>query len=372
VPEHLDAHLIVDNYATHKQNGETGSGSLFEERQERWQEQVGFTYGEKPSPKNGNATAMAYVCGSAANAPTGARQSRVTYCEQAGVDAGTCPQLGLVLSVNGPRTDVADVTSFPYYASDEANCATAPSSCAYRQGDLWKVTNALGQVSEFLRYDGAGRVRSAKDANGVVTDIEYNARGWLTASKQRGADNGSEADDAITRLEYAASGQVVRITQPDGAVLDFTYDAARRLTDITDALGHRVHYALDWAGNRTVEENAMPAIRCAAASPGCTTTSASCRRSPMPTARTAASATTPATTSRQHRCAEPTERQRLRRARPADAGDRQHHRRAARRALRARGGRAQTAAGQGALPAGARTHPARAHRRLHRAGYQPL
>jgi hypothetical protein len=76
----------------------------------------------------GNATAMAYVCGSAANAPTGVRQSRVTYCEQAGVDAGTCPQLGLVLSVDGPRTDVADVTSFTYYASDEAGCATAPAA----------------------------------------------------------------------------------------------------------------------------------------------------------------------------------------------------------------------------------------------------
>ncbi len=177
-----------------------------------------------------------------------------TYCEQSGVDAGTCPIVGLLLSVNGPRTDVSDVVNLTYRQTDDAACASAPTTCAYRKGDLWKATNALGRATEVLKYDGARRPLSTKDANGLVTDLEYNVRGWLTARKVRGADNNSETDDAITRIDYEATGVVSKMTQPDGSFFSFTYDAAHRLTDVTDALGNKIHYALDNAGKRIQED----------------------------------------------------------------------------------------------------------------------
>jgi RHS repeat-associated protein len=181
------------------------------------------------------------------------RTSTTAYCEQADVTAGTCPLAGLVKSVNGPRTDVTDLTTYTYYASDDATCASAPTTCPHRKGDLWKVTNALSQVTEMLKYDGAGRPLSVKDPNGVMTDLEYHARGWLTASKVRGTDPGSEGDDRITRMEYWPTGLVKKVTQPDGAFTAYTYDAAHRLTDITDNAGNTIHYGLDNAGNRTSE-----------------------------------------------------------------------------------------------------------------------
>ncbi|RPE74789.1 RHS repeat domain-containing protein [Vulcaniibacterium tengchongense] len=116
------------------------------------------------------------------------RTTTTTYCEQANVDAGTCPLVGLVTSVDSPRTDVNDVTTYQYYATDHPGCAIAPTACAWRKGDLWKVVNALGQVTETLRYDGSGRVLSAKDADGVITDFEYHPRGWLIARKTRGSN----------------------------------------------------------------------------------------------------------------------------------------------------------------------------------------
>ena len=183
------------------------------------------------------------------------RDSRLRYCEAADITAGTCPMLGLLLEADGPRTDVQDRTTFTYRNADDPGCAATPANCSYRKGDLWKVTNALGQSVEYVAYDSAGRVRAMRDANGVRTEVEYNARGWLTAGKVRGADEISEADSRITRLEYDATGTVHRTLLPDGSSLTFTYDGLQRLTAIVDGNGDRMVYTLDAAGNRVREES---------------------------------------------------------------------------------------------------------------------
>lgn len=186
---------------------------------------------------------------------TGAtRTTTTTYCEQADLDLGTCPRLGLVTAVDGPRTDVVDVTTYTYYPSEDPVCATSPTTCSYRKGDLWLVQDATGSLTETLKYDGAGRVLSVKDANGAITDFTYHPRGWLAARKERGPDPTSEADDRVTRIDYYATGLVQRVTLPDGSLTEYTYDAAHRLTDIADGEGNRIHYTLDNAGNRTKED----------------------------------------------------------------------------------------------------------------------
>jgi len=182
------------------------------------------------------------------------RTQSFTYCELADVASGACPQVGLVVSVNGPRTDVSDVTTYTYYPSDDASCAASPTTCPHRKGDLWMVQDAVGNITETLKYDGAGRVLSVMAANGVITDFEYHPRGWLAARKVRGTDNASDADDQITRIEYYPTGLVQKTTLPDGTYTAYTYDAAHRLTDLTDGEGNTIHYTLDNAGNRTKEE----------------------------------------------------------------------------------------------------------------------
>ena len=182
------------------------------------------------------------------------RTTSSSYCEASGVVAGTCSRIGNLLSVDGPRTDVSDLTTYQYYPADHADCATTPTTCPWRKGDLWKVTNAAGQVTETLRYDGAGRVLSVKDANGVITDFEYHPRGWLIARKVRGTDDASEADDRITTIDYLPTGLVSSVTLPDGSFTSYVYDAAHRLTDIVDADGNRLRYTLDNAGNRLQEQ----------------------------------------------------------------------------------------------------------------------
>ncbi|MEJ1096028.1 MULTISPECIES: RHS repeat-associated core domain-containing protein [unclassified Pseudoxanthomonas] len=199
-------------------------------------------------------SAYSYACGSSENAPLGVSQTVYARCTAADVSNGLCPFAGQILRANGPRTDVADTTTYDYYSADDATCATSPPTCPHRKGDLWKVTSALSQITEILKYDGAGRVLSVKDPNNVITDFEYHPRGWLTARQTRGTDDASEADDQITRIEYWPTGLVKKVIQPDGAFTAYAYDAAHRLTDITDNAGNQIHYVLDNAGNRLKED----------------------------------------------------------------------------------------------------------------------
>lgn len=224
-----------------------------------------------------DTAAMAYGCSATTAPPAGAKVRRTvtTYCEPADVTAGTCPLVGLVRSVNGARpandagmaTGQDDVTSYTYYPTDDATCASN-GACPHRKGDLWKVTNALGQVVEFVSYDKNGRVTRQKDANGTVTDFAYHPRGWLTSRTVRAQASGAaDANDATTQIDYDAVGNVLKVTQPDGAYLGYTYDAAHRLIKIADNLANTIDYCpggvgsadcLDAAGNRKVEQTKDP------------------------------------------------------------------------------------------------------------------
>ncbi|MBL8300963.1 MAG: RHS repeat protein, partial [Rhodanobacteraceae bacterium] len=191
-------------------------------------------------------------------ASSASRTTTLAYCEQTDVSAGSCPLVGLLKSVDGPRSDVVDVTTFAYRAADEASCASSPLTCQYRKGDLWTVTNALGHATEVLKLDASGRPQSVRDANGVLTDFEYDMRGRLTARKQRGADNSGESDDRILGIEYWPTGLVKQITQPDGSYTAYDYDDAHRLTSIRDNAGNRIEYTLSTASQRIKQETKDP------------------------------------------------------------------------------------------------------------------
>jgi RHS repeat-associated protein len=178
-----------------------------------------------------------------------ARTITLAYCTQADVTAGTCPTVGLLKTVDGPLAGSDDKTTYTYRQTDAATCATAPTTCPYRKGDLWKVTNALNQSIEVLASDGSGRVLSAKDANGIVTDLVYDSRGRMVTQKVRGADASTEYDDQITRIEYDPSGTVHRMVLPDGRATAFEYDPLQRLTAVIDNDGNRMAFTLNAAGD---------------------------------------------------------------------------------------------------------------------------
>lgn len=185
--------------------------------------------------------------------PNAARTTTLAYCEPVDVAANACPFVGLLKSIDGPRTDVTDVVIFAYRLADAPGCAGAPATCAYRKGDLWKTTNAMGHVVEVTASDGAGRPLSIKDPDGVVTDFSYTPRGWPSAQKVRGANPATETDDRVTLINYFPFGQPSRIRTVGASDATFSYDAAHRLTTLGDNQGFFARFTLNSAGQRIAE-----------------------------------------------------------------------------------------------------------------------
>ena len=180
------------------------------------------------------ATAASYTCATSGTVPAGVRRSSYTYCTA--VDTTQCPLVGLLLTATGPRTDLIQTTTFTYYLTD---------SSTSKHGDLQSVTDALGHTTTYLSYDGAGRVLSQQDPNGLVTTFTYYPRGWLHTRSVGGA---------TTTITYTSYGAVATVTDPDNITVTYSYDTAHRLTQIKDAMGAYVVFTLDAAGNRIKEQ----------------------------------------------------------------------------------------------------------------------
>ncbi|MCW7542086.1 hypothetical protein OOT46_30280 [Aquabacterium sp. A7-Y] len=165
--------------------------------------------------------------GFSATLPTGVAAQQWSY---------TYNQYGQVLTEDGPRTDVADVTRYDYYLDTTAD---------WTKGDLKQVTNPAGQVTRFTKYNPHGHALQHIDANGVVTSYTYDLRQRLKTMTV-----GTE----LTQYDYHPTGLLQRVTQPNTSYIEYLYDDAHRLTGLKDGLGNSVTYTLDNAGNRTKEE----------------------------------------------------------------------------------------------------------------------
>ena len=152
----------------------------------------------------------------------------------------TYDAIGQVLTEDGPRTDVSDTTVYTYYS-----CNTG-----YACGQLRTITNALGQTTSFDSYNAHGQPLTIRDANSVVTTLTYDNRQRLTSQRVAGE---------LTTYRYFSIGLLNRVTLPDGSYIDYGYDKAHRLTQISDSGGNRVVYVLDAMGNRTSESAYDPA-----------------------------------------------------------------------------------------------------------------
>jgi RHS repeat-associated protein len=149
---------------------------------------------------------------------------------------------GRVLTENGPRTDVADMTTYTYYS-----CTTG-----FQCGQVNTITNSANHVVTYNTYDAHGRPTQITDANGLVTRFAYDVLQRIT-DRCVGGTLPSCVGGELTRFEYWPTGLLKQITSPDGSTIQYAYDNAQRLTQIQDGHGNKITYTLDGMGNRTTE-----------------------------------------------------------------------------------------------------------------------
>ncbi len=136
----------------------------------------------------------------------------------------------LLASLKRPRTDVSALMQFTYDGS----------------GALTAVTNAASQTTQVTQHLPGGLPQTFVDPNGVTTNFAYDARLRLLSSTVNTA-----AGALPTSYSYDAAGNVLTITLPDGSAFANTYDAAHRLTGVSDLFNESIAFALDAQGDRT-------------------------------------------------------------------------------------------------------------------------
>ena len=221
-----------------------------------------YVYNGQPDPFAGGALAscapadallpdgkpIAVLCRQVGQATTDANGSQgFNATLQSGVAAReerwTYNRRGQVLTHDGPRTDVNDITTSAYY-SDTSFTGSGVEAVGHTLGDVQSVTNPAGQVTQYTKYNKHGQLLESIGPNGVVSTRTYDLRQRLLSVTEAGQ---------TTTYTYDAAGQLTRITWLDASYIGYEYDPAHRQTAVFDHLGNRIEYTLDNAGNRIAE-----------------------------------------------------------------------------------------------------------------------
>jgi RHS repeat-associated protein len=139
-------------------------------------------------------------------------------------------QNSLLATVQSPRTDVVEKTTYTYDST----------------GALTGITNPLNQQTTISSHTGGGLPLTIVDPNGVTTNLTYDPRQHLLTRTVV-----TSGGNRTTTYGYDAAEDLTSVTLPDGSGLSYTYDTAHRLTAITDLLGEKVSYTLDALGDHT-------------------------------------------------------------------------------------------------------------------------
>jgi RHS repeat-associated protein len=113
-------------------------------------------------------------------------------------------------------------------------------------GALIKVTDALSHITQITKHLPGGWPQTILDPNSVTTTLTYDPRLRLTSSAVT-----TGAGPLTTTFAWDAAGNLLSVTLPDGSKLTNAYDAAHRLTSVTDLFSQKTAYILDALGDRT-------------------------------------------------------------------------------------------------------------------------
>ncbi len=147
---------------------------------------------------------------------------------------------GKIATIDGPRTDVNDITTYTY---DPVT------------GFLTAMTQPVIGTTIYSNHDVLGNPQTVTDPNGNSTIYTYDTIGRVTTVRAPGDTNSSQ-------YFYVAGGcqscgganKIDHITLPERNTIWYTYDAMGNLSSITDSLNNTINYTYDSEGNKLTEQ----------------------------------------------------------------------------------------------------------------------
>lgn len=136
------------------------------------------------------------------------------------------------------------------HAEQETRFYYEDTGASHTAGDLASVSNAAGETTHYMEYSPNGMPTKVRLPNGLTASLRYGSRQRLLGMD---LEDGSGVVERSS-YEYDLAGNLVRITNPDGAAINYSYDDAHRLTHLSDDAGNRIHFTLDSAGNAVLQE----------------------------------------------------------------------------------------------------------------------
>ncbi len=119
-------------------------------------------------------------------------------------------------------------------------------------GRITQTTDADGRHTK-TRYDENGDPVEVTDISGRTTTLHYDEFGDLTSIED-------SAKTPLATVSYDSSGNVKRISRPDGSYNEYGYDPAGHLTSSTDALGDTTRYEYDSSGHLSAIVNPLKKV----------------------------------------------------------------------------------------------------------------
>ncbi|MCI4567064.1 RHS repeat-associated core domain-containing protein [Lysobacter sp. CFH 32150] len=140
---------------------------------------------------------------------------------------------GQLSQIDGPRTDVSDITRLEYHATTKRLLRiTDPNGIQLRNNITYTATGQVASEDRpnglhltYTYYPGTDLLKSVTEAgtgSTRTTTWTYNDRRWVTALSFSDGIN----TDIATNFEYNAAGDITKVWSPGAGAISYTLDAA--------------------------------------------------------------------------------------------------------------------------------------------------
>ncbi len=119
------------------------------------------------------------------------------------------------------------------------------------KGQLIEQTDNAGN-SVVYHYDANGNATRVIDRDGRITQLEYDSKNRVIREIKIVTDDENYSDDLITTIDYDAADRVTSVTDSLGRATTYTYDVDDRLISVADPLGRVSSRSYD--GNANIIE----------------------------------------------------------------------------------------------------------------------